>query len=122
MRYYAASSGAPYLYHPLPKASEGSGDFEGGGSNSNLENSTGNWILRPPRQWPRARPNQLGTKRGPGANCWLLGSGKMFVAIHSATRRVARDSAGKHITGNDQKVVGPRQPMTWLNRYKVVCY
>ena len=45
-----------------------------------------------------------------------------IMATHNIVRRTMREAVGKHITGNDQKVVGPRQPMTWLNWYKVVCY
>ena len=66
MRYYAASGGAPYLYHPLPKASEGSGDFEGGGSNSNLENSI-NWELDPATTKAVApSPLERGSRQGLG--------------------------------------------------------
>ena len=45
-----------------------------------------------------------------------------IITTHNIVRRTIGEVVGKHIVGNDQKVVGPRQPMTWLNRYKVVCY
>ena len=50
-------AGSASFYHPLPEPAplNKGDDFDGGGSNVNLGNSTGNIIRRLPRQCPRAR-------------------------------------------------------------------